>query len=132
MTCVACICNQIPCVCGASAPPGYAGCEKRVVTKCDRDTTNNVWVEKPDGEDVPGVCMLDTMDTEGIANVIARNDRARMDLMRVTSDPALQELARTVPRLTPTYEEEKIQQALDSARRANMSPFYSIFRGQRQ
>lgn len=98
------------------------------LTKCDGDTKNNVWVERGD-ENAIGICLLDTMSEPQVIHVVERDETARQDLLRVTTDPRLQEIARTVPRL-PTYEESDEQQKdINRSYTAASIPFYAIFQG---
>jgi hypothetical protein len=70
------------------------------------------------------------MSDAQIIHSLERDDQAREDLLTVTSDPALLELARTVPRL-PTVEEADVEQALlNQPNNSGSIPFYSLFRGQ--
>lgn len=98
-------------------------------TKCDRDKVNNVWVEGHDPEKgVPGICLLDTMEEYQVINVLQRNERARQDLKRVTSDARLLELAEKIPRLSETNTDDDLQK--DHGNTTNAGPFYTVFRGQ--
>lgn len=92
-----------------------------MTTKCDRDRTNNVWVE---GE----VCLLDTLGRANIVAILQADQRAREDLLRVTSDAELLDLARTVPLLPSESEGDRVQKELN--RSADSIPFYTVFRGQ--
>lgn len=96
-------------------------------TYCDGDTTNNLWLEKGEPGAI-GICMLDTMKECQVIDVISRNDRARADLLRVTTDPHLQELARTVPRLSSEEPADVLQSSVN--KNAESIPFYTIFKGQ--
>jgi hypothetical protein len=120
-----CGCNQNPCVCPAPRP----------CTRCDLyvQGTQNVWVEKgpsPEDQQALGICMLDTMSDAQVIYVLERDEKARADLQRVTSDKHLLQLARTVPRL-PVVEETDAEQALlNRPHEPAQNPFYGIFRGQ--
>lgn len=125
---MSCGCNQSPCACELQP---VEVCDPPVpVTKCDRyDGTDNCWVEKGDPS-AAGVCMLDTMDDSQIINVLEHDQRARADLLKVTSDPDLLKLARTIPKL-PVQERADIEQALVNKPNEPASiPFYALFRGQ--
>jgi hypothetical protein len=95
--------------------------------------SKNVWVERgnsPNDVNAIGVCMLDTMCDAEIIYSIERDEQARVDLLQITSDPHLLELARTVPRL-PTVELADAEQAqVNQPNNSGSIPFYSIFRGQ--
>ncbi len=129
---MSCGCNQNPCVCPPSRP----------CTKCDRyqKGMQNVWVSRassgtglvgPDAEEnVPGICLLDTMTRAQVIYVLERDEKARADLLVVTSCQELLHLARTVPRL-PVVEETDAEQALlNRQNEPAQNPFYAIFRGQ--
>lgn len=118
---MSCACQKDPCSC------------TKVCTKCNKDRRNqNVWIERgttPGSENAPGICLLDTMTEDQVINVLKRDKRARHDLFRVTNDPRLLELARTVPYL-PTTEEADMQQTWVNRNDSPASiPFYGIFRG---
>lgn len=97
---------------------------------CNLDRRNNVWVEGPvdpvTGQG--GVCILDTLCREQIIYCIERDDKARADLVKVTSDPRLLELAATVKRLDEHEYEDELMFASNS-NKASL-PFYTAFRGQ--
>lgn len=98
-------------------------------TYCDGDTTNNLWVERdPNSPDAIGICLLDTMSEPQIINSLQRSCQARVDLLRVTTDKHLRELALTTPPL-PTQEEMDQDQRLLN-RDAESIPLYTQFRGQ--
>lgn len=132
---MSCKCSTAPCRCKAST----CGCQmvpcicQSACTKCNKHTRNNVWVERgnnPGSENAPGICLLDTMTEEQVINVISRDNQARLDLLRVTDDPRLLEIARTTKRL-PTAEEADLQQKWVNREDAPASiPFYGVFRGQ--
>lgn len=121
-------CNSSPCDCVRAVVPER-------VTRCDRYVpgTENVWVERGcSANDVTarGVCMLDTMTDAQISYCLERDERARADLLTVTSDPHLLELARTVPQL-PKVELTDVEQALlNQPNNVGSIPFYALFRGQ--
>lgn len=114
--------------CGNKAPS--CGCAPKM-TKCDLNRSNNVWVEKgTGGENCIGICLLDTMTEEQVVNVLERDERARADLLKVTSDERLRHLAMTTKRL-PTAEEADLHQKWVNRNEAPASiPFYGLFRGQ--
>lgn len=129
---MSCGCNQNPCAC----PPVHH------CNKCDLydGVTPNVWISKassgtglvgPDApENVPGICLLNTMTDTQIIYTLERDEKARADLQKITSDKHLLYLARTVPRL-PVVEEADAQQALlNRPNEPAQNPFYAIFRGQ--
>jgi len=74
--------------------------------------------------------MLDTMTDAQITYCLERDDQARADLLTVTSDPHLLELAQTAPKL-PKVEINDVEQALlNQPNNVGSIPFYSLFRGQ--
>lgn len=74
--------------------------------------------------------MLDTMCDSQVIYVLERDEQAREDLLKITSDPHLLDLAKSVPRL-PTVEEADVEQALlNQPHNSGSIPFYSLFRGQ--
>ena len=97
-------------------------------TYCDRDRVNNCWVEGAvDENGEGGICLLDTMTEEQVVFVLQRDEQARADLRRVTSDEYLKGLADTVPRLPTGEHEDHLQGELN--RNADSLPFYNQFRG---
>jgi len=127
MSCVSC--QTSPCVC-----PELPECEAPT-SRCDLYVpgSDNVWVERGDGPsdgDAPGVCMLDTLEDCQIIYILQRDEKARQDLIRITSDPHLLELARTTPRL-PVVERMDAEQAqFNQPNNPGSIPFYAVFRGQ--
>lgn len=96
-------------------------------TLCDGDRRNNVWVEgNVDENGEGGICMLDTLSEEQIIYILQRDEKAREDLRRITTNERLLELADTVPRLTTDYVGDVISKGLNQGA---VSPFYSVFRG---
>lgn len=116
-----CTCNCSPCTCCCLGPA--VPC-----TNCDRDRKNNVWVEGVTDENGNGgICMLDTMTRAQIVGVLEVNERARADLLRVTSNPELLHLASIVKRLPTQEEGDKLQTEMNNNK--GTIPFYSVFRG---
>lgn len=121
---MSCGCNQTPCSCAAPVR----------TTKCDlyRPGDKNVWVERADqpGNTAPGICLLDTMSKEQVIYSLERDDVARADLLKVTTDPELINLAQTITRL-PTQELVDMEQTTGNRPQEQAGiPFYGIFRGQ--
>ena len=129
-----CSCGQNPCRC-RPCPCGQNPCCCPKRTKCDlyKPGEPNVWVERgdtPGSEDAPGICLLDTMTPSQVIYSIERDDVARADLLKVTSDPELRRLAREVVRL-PTAELVDMEQTNGNRPKEVAGiPFYGIFRGQ--
>lgn len=127
---MSCGCQTTPCSC-ATLPE----CTASPMTRCNLYVPGmkNVWVERgcsPNDVNAIGVCMLDTMTDEQVIYSIERDEQARADLLKITTDPHLLELARTIPKL-PTVEETDVEQAqFNQPHNSGSIPFYSIFRGQ--
>ena len=109
-------CRELPPECPAVSPGQ---------TKCNRDRVNNVWIEGPDPATGEGVCLLDTMSECQVIYVLERDERARADLIRVTDDARLQELARIIRRLSTVETSDAEMKGQNS-----YCPFYSAFKGQ--
>jgi len=113
--------------CADETEPTCGNVAPSASTKCDRDRVNNVWVEGADENGEGGICLLDTMQECQVINSLQRDERARQDLLRVTSDERLRELALTIPSLPTTEEGDELQKDLN--RNADSLPFYNQFRG---
>lgn len=112
--------------CEDGCDPTPVTCEVPRTTYCDRDRRNNVWVEGGNPETGEGgVCLLDNMAEDQLVFILQRDEIARRDLVRVTSDPYLLEKAATVPRLATMEEADAIQTKAN----ANTMPFYTAFAG---
>lgn len=97
---------------------------------CNLDLSNNVWVEGRDDENPerqPGVCMLDTMAENQIVDIVSRDERARADLLKVTSDRRMIEIANQVKRLPTEEPGDSMQRVLGGTKDAGA--FYTQFRG---
>lgn len=119
-----------PCTRCQSNPCGCVSQEN--CTKCDRDTKNNVWLERGPfpGDDLrPGICLLDTMQPYQVIYVLEHDWRAQKDLLRVTSCEYLLYLANNVT-LLPTQELVDMEQNfLNRANQKEAYPFYGVFAG---
>lgn len=105
-------------------------CDPVTGTKCDGDRTNNMWVEGGDPALGNGICLLDTMCESQIVYTLQHNRNAAKDLLRVTHDEHLRNLAHTV-QILPTGVEADIEQSnINRHNEAGSIPFYAIFRGQ--
>ena len=127
---MSCECKKDPCEC----------CRR---TKCDLYVpgTPNVWVERADvskdlfstatpNYSVPGICSLDTLDKAQVIYIVERDEKARKDLLAVTSDKELRKIANTTPKL-PTQELVDAEQLNQNRTNEPSSiPFYAVFRGQ--
>jgi hypothetical protein len=102
-------------------------CEPTACTLCDGDRRDNVWIEGGDratGEG--GVCLLDTLTQEEVVYVLQRDEKARADLKRVTTNAELLALATEVPRLPTVEAGDDLQKQMST----DAGAFYSVFRGQ--
>lgn len=100
---------------GACPPADCLPCP----TLCDGDTTNNHWFTE-------GVCILDTLSPRQVNYILEHNEVARADLLRVTTNPDLIDMANSVPRLPTTEEDDELMKV--QAKQTPL-PFYQIFRG---
>ena len=98
-------------------------------TLCDRDRVNNVWIEGVTDPETGegGICLLDTMTEAQIINSLERDEVARADLLRVTSNERLLELAAETPRLQTEEPEDQLQR--ETNKHSESIPYYSQFRG---
>lgn len=119
--------DQDPCdPCAQTADPNACATPTRK-TYCDGDTKNNVWMEHVD-PDASGICLLDTMTECQVIYTLERDARARQDLLRVTTDPRLLELARTVTPLATSEFADDLQSSIN--KNAESIPFFTVFKGQ--
>lgn len=137
---MACGCSSTPCTCGVSVMPvmplcnstpcSCGGCVAPVApmpSLCDLNRKCNVWVEGVvDENGQGGICLLDTMEECQVINSLQRSQRAKDDLLKVTSNEYLRNLALTVPLLPGINEGDELQKELNQ----NSIPFYTLFRGQ--
>jgi hypothetical protein len=87
-------------------------------------------IEGADENGEGGVCLLDTLCTDQVIGILKVDERARADLIRVTSDPTLLDLAETVDRLPSVDPGDQLQKQMGANHQAETIPFYAIFRGQ--
>ena len=99
-------------------------------TCCDRDRVNNVWVEGANENGEGGICMLDNLNRAQIVGILKADDRARADLLKVTSNPELLALAENTERLPAHQPDDRLQTQVNANKQAESIPFYAIFRGQ--
>ena len=101
-----------------------------MTTKCDvaSGRPNNIWLEGANEDGSSGICLLDTIEDGQVIYVLERDELAREDLLRITTDARLLELAEVVPRLPVDEIDDRLQTELN--RHADSIPFYSQFRGQ--
>lgn len=94
--------------------PNYQCC-----TVCCGDKKNNIWF-------VNGQCRLDQLSYEQVYRILQMNPRAKGDLIRITNDPNLIELANTTKLIQPDAADNAV-----AARLVNKDtlPFYTQFKG---
>jgi hypothetical protein len=94
-------------------------------TMCTGNTANNIfWQTSPPG--FPGKCKLDLMTYGQVYAVLRRTPRAKIDLLKITSDTTLVALANTTPVTESDLDEsERVMKRLG----ANTLPYYTIFKG---
>lgn len=105
-------------------------CDEPTVSNCDCDRTNNMWFEGENANKGVGICLLDTWSDEQIIYSLQHNPNAARDLLKITANPRLRELAMTVPLLSGEREGDREQREGNRNNEAGSIPFYAIFRGQ--
>ena len=94
--------------------PNYQTC-----TVCNGDTTNNVWF-------AGGKCKLDQLTFEQVYFVLQKNPKAKADLLRITTDPTLIQLANeTRPINQDAIDDRRAEKIING----NTLPFYTVLRG---
>lgn len=109
---------------------GFEQCDPETpATLCDLDVRNNVWVEGVVDleQGMRGICMLDQLSERQIIGILQHDPKARDDLPKVTSNPALRQLLAQTKLLPGVELEEELQQR--SNRSLAALPFYNVFRG---
>ncbi len=86
---------------------------------CTGDCCNNVWIEN-------GKCTLDNLTFDQVWFILGKNPRAKRDLLRITSDPQLIELANNTKLVVDELEDAKVPERLVNK---NTIPFYTVLRG---
>ncbi len=99
-------------------------------TKCDCDRTKNMWFEGENADKGVGICLLDTWTDEQIIYSLEHNPWAARDLLKITTDPRLRQLAETVSLLSSETEGDRDHRELNKPGQAGAIPFYAFFRGQ--
>ncbi len=100
-------------------------------TKCTGDHTNNVfWRTGAPG--FPGKCILDELDFAQLFLVLERYPGAKKDLLRITDDPVLIQLANeTKPAGTELEDDQKAADMINKGRGKGPGtlPYYTIMHG---
>jgi len=94
--------------------PNYQTC-----TICTGDTKNNIWF-------VDGQCRLDQLSYDQVFYILSTVPNAKRDLLRITCDKNLVDLANTTKLIQPDSEADKTVTNLVNR---NTIPFYTAFRG---
>lgn len=115
-----CLCNQVPCTCCTTTSTAVAS-----TTLCNLDRRNNVWVEGADADGNSGICLLDTITEDQFIGVIQRDPLARTDLVRVTDNAYLLNLAAITPMLPTVPEGDELQRQMNQ----NTMVLYTVFKG---
>jgi len=132
---MSCSCNQSPCGCSAVDPCQPPLCfvdpcqpvnlEPNCSTKCNLDKTDNIWYV-PDQPGFDCKCKLDQMTYGQVIDVLEHVPYSAQQLMRITDDPCLLALARTIKLVVPVQESDAL--AEDRINK-NTLPYYTLFRG---
>jgi hypothetical protein len=119
-------CGGIPCSCGRHACfSDPVNLNPNGCTVCTGDTSNNIWVQ-PGPPGYPGKCKLDLLTYEQVYCVLQRVPCAKADLLKITSDQCLVNLANSTQLVVP----EKEDNAIAASRlMRNSLPYYTVFRG---
>lgn len=96
-------------------------CNKTLESLCTGNKVNNIWYQC-------GQCKLDNLTFEQVEFVLQRNPDAKKDLMRITSDPDLLELARDTKLMADPLEDNKVPYDLINNPKTTL-PYYTIMRG---
>ena len=88
---------------------------------CDGDCSKNIWF-------VNGKCKLDGLTYDQVYFVLQKNPNAKSDLLRVTTDPNLLELAKRSQLIADPIEDDNIPYKMINNPK-NTLPFYTLFRG---
>lgn len=89
-------------------------------TLCQGDKSCNIFF-------VDGKCKLDELTWEQLYIILRKVPQAKADLLRITSDPQLQRLARETRLESDEIEDDKAM--ADRINKTNTIPFYTQFRG---
>jgi len=93
----------------------------RVGTLCTGDCTNNIWF-------VNKKCKLDQLTYDQVYFILQRNPNAKADLLRVTNDPHLLELARNSQLIADQFQDNMTPYRVIN-NPARTLPFYTLFKG---
>lgn len=106
-----------------------------VCTFCTGDTTDNIWFI-PGAPGYPGQCRLDQLTFEQVHDVLQRVPQAKKDLLRITTDPVLVQLANETRLTNDDIEADQKSVNLINRGVAGLNPgtnrtipFYTVFRG---
>lgn len=106
-------------------PEDPANPDPNEYTLCSRDTSDNIFFV-PRAPGYPYRCILDEMTYEQVTAVLERIPEAREDLMRITDDPTLLNMAMDVPLTEGEHEDaDQLKAKLDPV----SLPYYSVLNG---
>lgn len=97
-------------------------------TVCNKDKHNNIFFV-PRAPGFPGRCILDEMTFEDVHRALATIPRAKQDLLRITDDPELVEMAKESRLVQSEHDDSKA--ATDMINKRGTLPFYTVFKGNR-
>lgn len=96
-------------------------CRQGTETLCTGDLTNNIWFQC-------GKCQLDLLRYEQVEFILQRNPNAKSDLLRITNDPVLIQIAMETRMITDDIEDNLIPYRVINNPQQTL-PFYYVFRG---
>lgn len=96
-------------------------CRQGVESLCTGDIANNIWYQN-------GKCLLDNLRYEQVEFVLQRNPNAKPDLLRVTDDPTLLQIARESSLVISDIQDNLTPYRVINNPKQTL-PFYYVFRG---
>jgi hypothetical protein len=96
-------------------------CNSGHASLCTGDLVDNIWYQD-------GVCKLDQLTYDQVEFVLLRNPDAKRDLLRVTSDPTLIQLAHETGLVADEIEDGMIAYRIINNPKQTL-PFYTVLRG---
>ena len=95
-------------------------------TVCNKDTSNNIFFV-PRAPGYPGRCILDEMTFEDVHRALTTIPKAKEDLLRITDDPELRDMAMESKLVQSDADDNKV--ATDLINKRGTLPFYTVLRG---
>lgn len=96
-------------------------CEESGNSLCTGDKANNIWFEC-------GKCTLDSLTLDQVEFILMRNPKAKKDLLRITNDETLVEMAKTVKLVVDEIEDDLVPYNRINNPKQTL-PYYYVFRG---